>query len=267
LVDRKFTLPLQLSDSKEFSLDDWQEFFKIVYGKRNQSIRHNTFNGNLIAYTRGYVIAHLVEDLGNLAESIREGNVENMEKYIASQFAWLFVLCEDFGFDMSTITFKKFPGRCHYCGEYNDCAEAWWTHSILHKNKHRKGYKPGWRKKPETLEGWLDMFDAIYGAKAKVAMQTHDLMHKLYEELAEIMQGLDKATNGKTRTYHRVKYEIPDYVSWLFSLIVKLKQYGFIGGENMATILWKKFKNGCLYCHKENTPPHNRCECPPPKWT
>jgi len=202
----------------------------------------------------------MTEDLGRIAENIKEGNEDKCEQYIGSLFAWVFALANVADFRLDDAIWKKYPGYCPYCGLEENCRDAWWTSVQMRKGKHPKKKKKQIGSKPKNLESWLKTWNKIYGSKIRVAIPLHDIMHKLYEELTEVLQEFDKMSKNESAT-RGVREEVPDFFSWLFDLIIKLRHYRFIDRDrNIAEILYKKFPNVCHWCKKAV------CECPQITW-
>jgi NTP pyrophosphatase (non-canonical NTP hydrolase) len=264
-LPKTFILPLVAEDARSFSLVDWQLFFGKMYGARNLEIKKVAFGNNSVAFLRGYVLAKITEDMGNLAEVTRENEKDpaKTKKYIASVLAWLFALSNELGFQLSDVTFKKYPGICPYCERPNNCTDSWWAPSDVVKDK-KPNVSPSNSSKPKTLQQWYKMFDDIYGRKIRVAIPLHDIMHKLYEELAEIFKELNQ--NNKAG----VAFEVPDYVSWFCGLIIKLRHYSFLDFEDVSSVIVEKFGEGCPQCKDERTKKGKQsdmvCMCPFPKW-
>ena len=238
----------------------WQRYFESIYQKKNAEIKLKFFSNNSIAFIRGYAIAHISQDLGNVGEQIREGGDEGngkpmagkYQRYIGSLFAWLLALASESKIELQDVTWKKYPGVCAYCHEPKDCAEAWWT--ISQKEKDKKP-APAVEEKteppPGNLDGWLEVWSRIYGRKVRGGLELHDIMYKLYEELGEILDAYNE------HNFEDVKSELPDFLSWLLDLIIKLRQYGFIGeNDKPSIILYEKFRNGCPSCKSPN-----ECKC------
>jgi NTP pyrophosphatase (non-canonical NTP hydrolase) len=264
-LPRTFKLPLVAEDARSFSLDDWQLFFEKMYGARNREIKKVAFVNNSVAFVRGYVLAQITEDMGNLAEVTRENekNPAKTKKYLGSTLAWLFALSNEMGFKLSDVTFKKYPGICPYCQKPNNCTDSWWAPSDIAKDKKPKASALN-TPKPKTLQQWYKMFDDIYGRKIRVAIPLHDVMHKLYEELAEIFKELNKDNKAG------VTYEVPDYLSWFCALIIKSRHYAFLDFEDVSVIVVEKFGEGCPKCKDERAKKGKEsgmvCICPFPKW-
>jgi NTP pyrophosphatase (non-canonical NTP hydrolase) len=59
----------------------------------------------------------LVEEVGELAESIRKNDLESIGEEIADVFAWLVSVANLYGIDLEKEVLKKYPGYCIRCGE------------------------------------------------------------------------------------------------------------------------------------------------------
>ena len=254
-----------VDEAKVLSLTDWQKHFAGIFFKNNTEIKNDNFGEKQIAFVRGYIISHISQDLGDLAESINENNPTKIEKYIGSIFAWLFALTNEIECDLSEIIWEKYPGWCRYCGYAAVCRCVFWIPSALKKGKTklRNKLRAGESKKtkPNNLSGYIDIWTTIYGDKYRVSYPLSGIMYKLFEEHAEILDGLDdfknkKIEKSKTKTFLKFTREIADFTSWLFALILMLEPV--IKRENLPNMLFNKFGSGCKICKT-----HIPCSCKP----
>ncbi len=58
----------------------------------------------------------MVEEIGELARSIKKMDKKKMEEEIADIFAWLCSIANLVGIDIEENTVKKYPGVCSKCG-------------------------------------------------------------------------------------------------------------------------------------------------------
>jgi NTP pyrophosphatase (non-canonical NTP hydrolase) len=252
--------PMDLKATADsYSMDDWQEYFRNIFYEKNSEIKKIGYRNNKGVFTRGFLLSLLAEDLGALAEQIREGQKGDSERYVGSLFAWIFGLANEWEFSLQEALWTKYPGYCRTCGRDTDCIDAWWESEQMKKNK-----KPQEKTSdksydiPRNLSGWIEQWDRIYGAKIRVAMPISDIMHKLYEEYAEILQELDKITFEQTGAPKDLKIEVADFVSWIFGLIIKLTHYCILK-STLSDMLYAKFGKGCARCKEP------KCKCFP-KW-
>lgn len=255
--------PLKVPGCTEhWDLKHWQKCFKIIFYKKNREIRKDGYKNNRIAFTRGYIISHLAQDLGTVAENIREHHTNELKtKSIPSIFAWLLAFANEFEFDLADIIYKKIPGYCKYCGKSLDCEDAWWSSDQLASGKkpNKKRRKNQTEiKQPTTFACWIQMINTIYGSKYKLGMTLYDIMYKLQEEHAEILEELDKMKKNSNAT-RDLKSEVADFISWMFALIIKLELYGFLDTKQVIECLSNKFEHGCKKCGTDIKP---NCTCP-----
>ena len=259
--------PIDDITAKSYSLFDWQCYFKSIYYKKNTLIKNDGFHGNQIAFLRGYLVSHISQDLGDLAEAIREDSPSILESKIGSMFAWIFAFANELDENIEDIIRSKFPGYCPYCCRTINCDCAWWTPKQTQQDKEKDcdgpiaGEEP--HSVPDTLSDWIKQLEIIYGRKYKIAMTISDIMYKLLEEKAEILGEMDKS---KTKTldksdiyYQKLKEEIADYVTWFFALLFKLESRTFYR-DDLPDYLQKKFGEHCPWCNKLE------CECKRPTW-
>ena len=99
------SFPLRISGHTDrWSLKTWQECFKEIFFDKNNEIKRDGFKNNRISFSRGYIISHLAQDLGALAENIREVDKTELKmKSIPAIFAWLCGFANEFGFELRII--------------------------------------------------------------------------------------------------------------------------------------------------------------------
>ncbi len=59
----------------------------------------------------------LVEEIGELARSLKEKEKKRIDEEIADVFAWLVSLANLTDVDVEMAVMKKYPGKCKKCGE------------------------------------------------------------------------------------------------------------------------------------------------------
>ncbi len=60
---------------------------------------------------------YFMEEVGELAEALREPEKHDLEGEFADCVAWLASLADIAGIDLAAATEKKYPGTCPVCGE------------------------------------------------------------------------------------------------------------------------------------------------------
>ena len=96
----KFPLVLQ-DQCDSFSLQKWQQTFDQIFSAKNAEIKKKGFNDNTVAFCRGYIVSHIGQDLGVLAENVNELDKEEMtKKSIPAIFAWICALANELKFDL-----------------------------------------------------------------------------------------------------------------------------------------------------------------------
>ncbi len=63
----------------------------------------------------------LVEEIGELSQAMRKGDMDAMGEEMADIVAWVMSLANVYDFDMEELLAKKYPGHCSYCGS-NPCS-------------------------------------------------------------------------------------------------------------------------------------------------
>ncbi|RLI82113.1 MAG: nucleotide pyrophosphohydrolase [Archaeoglobales archaeon] len=59
-----------------------------------------------------------VEEVGELAEAVRKGDLNSIREEIADVFAWLVSLANLFDVDLESAVREKYPERCLRCGKF-----------------------------------------------------------------------------------------------------------------------------------------------------
>lgn len=268
MVDWKDHQPgIDESAAKGYSLFDWQCYFRTIFFEKNNKVKSDGFQGNQVAFIRGYLISHISQDLGDIAEAITDSNITQLKSKIGSIFAWAFALANELDDNIEDMIRSKYPGYCPYCCRTVNCECAFWTPSQQRKEKEKECKEPidgEARKKPTSLYGWIEQWDIIFGAKYRKAMSVAFILSKLLEETAEILAETDKVETkilDKDKDYYKkMKDEFADFVSWLFALIILLEGKDF-DTKDLPLFLHQKFKDGCPWC-----PSKKICNCPRPYW-
>lgn len=60
---------------------------------------------------------YLIEEVGELAEALREPEKHDLEGELADCLAWLVTLSDLAGVDLAAAAEKKYPGRCLRCNQ------------------------------------------------------------------------------------------------------------------------------------------------------
>lgn len=236
-----------IDDANAYSLSNWQLYFYNIYSDINKKVKEKGYSNNQIAFCRGFIISHITQDLGDLADYIRVLKKEKVKIKLGSIFAWVSGLANELGFKLEEAIWEKYPGFCPYCNLARDCIDGWWTKPQLEEGKDptpkiKEGQTAHTR--PHNLSGWITIWDLIYGNKYRIGMPLHDFMFKLFEESAEILEELDKVPIDS----RKLRREVADFLSWLFALIIKLDSYGYLKKDELPKYLFDKFGDGCPWC-------------------
>jgi len=255
------------STAKSYSLFDWQCYFRTIFFEKNNQVKADGFRDNQVAFIRGYLLSHISQDLGDIAEAITDSNITQLRTKIGSIFAWIFALANELDDNIEDMIRSKYPGYCPYCCRIVNCECAYWTPSQQRKEKEKECTEPKdgpAREKPSSLNGWIEQWDIIYGEKYRKAFSVAFVLSKLLEEIAEILAETDKVEtkilDREKDYYGKMKDEFADFVSWLFALVIKLEGKNF-DTKDLPLVLHEKFKDGCPWC-----PSKKICNCPRPYW-
>ncbi len=57
----------------------------------------------------------LIEEIGELAEAVRKGDMQSIEEEVADVIAWCVSVANIAGIDVERAIKKKYPGKCPRC--------------------------------------------------------------------------------------------------------------------------------------------------------
>ena len=92
------------------SLDEWQTYFRELYGRANEQYRPLA------------LLTKFTQDIGNVARLLRKrAPGDQIKSKVASVFAWLLAICNRYSatgkgeFKLSELVWKKYESRCPAC--------------------------------------------------------------------------------------------------------------------------------------------------------
>jgi NTP pyrophosphatase (non-canonical NTP hydrolase) len=214
--------------------------FKEIYGKKN------------VGKSNYECLAHIVEELGELAEDMRKqhleprrnkkGELEGILVNVPDVFAWLCAFASRFG-SLEEMVWRKYPNICGYCfydknciclsqTEYMDEEERQKTLESYRKNK--TGY-------PKTLYEWQMMLRRIYGNVNRIQSFSSVGFH-LMEEGGEVANEILRGNVDK------LKDELADVFAWLIGVCIRYEPV--LDKEiRIDDIIWARYPNECPHCH------------------
>lgn len=275
------------NDLGKASLDDWVEEFYAIYKDvdRKRSVQDMLLN--------------LVHNGSKVGQAVRTSDLTQAYKQVAHAFCWLATYvakCSDdnpsnniervYMLDkpFREIVWNKYPSVCYRCGtkpcKGSSCpmGEDDWNPDT----KLERAIERTWES-PPTLDGWVDMFDAIYSEAHRTLSLEYICFHFM-EEIGEIADAMRKLTHfrgtntetlqgGELDRYimakHSLEWELADVFSWTCSLIDKVNQLiknvedyraVYYKGKPqhekvlLSQVLWNEYKSNkgdfmcCMYC-------------------
>jgi NTP pyrophosphatase (non-canonical NTP hydrolase) len=137
---------------------------------------------------------------------------------------------------LSEIVFEKYPNLCPACGE-KPCKCPADRYNAEHRSPAYKQavllrlqQKDPWRNEinPVELERFVGMFGGIYGG-AHYGLPLETIGFHFLEEIGEVANAIrliHEAPEGELEEHLKLlRNEIADVLSWICSLVLKLRQY------------------------------------------
>jgi NTP pyrophosphatase (non-canonical NTP hydrolase) len=148
---------MQATALPQLSLDDLYKMVSRIYGEQNaQRPKSATF-------------AHFVEVCGMLAVHSRNKKREGstLEGALCKALAWYFPLMAKFHVSsVEDLIFRKYPFACPYCRREphvdSICKNVRGTDPTVNHDAVRDMYKANEKRRPKSLNGWQQMFAAVY---------------------------------------------------------------------------------------------------------
>jgi hypothetical protein len=202
--------------------------------------------------------SHFVEVCGMLSIHDRKKKKEDVvfERALCKALGWYFPLIARFKVkSVEELIFRKFPYSCPYCRElpHNDqkCKVVLGTQRTVDHEAQMKDYKTNEGQRPQTLNGWQQMFMDIYPRTP----EDRRSVVGLFEEIGELSEAI--------RVYDRYpRYfagEAADVFSYIMGIAneyrVRMKQehdYDF----SLEDTFLQEYPGLCLYCGSQI------CICP-----
>ena len=87
------------------SLTEWQKMFDKIYGNINKML------------WKIQVWLHVHEEIGELSEAYRLGQIKSMQEELADVFAWFMAFYNKSKIDLASVIYERYPGKCDVCRE------------------------------------------------------------------------------------------------------------------------------------------------------
>lgn len=214
-------------------LDMWADWFWTIYGQR-------VSNRPLFE-----IVLELVADSTRLSEAIRLDAYDKALPSLASTFSWLCVLfrrCQQHPAlgpvlvneqTLSQVIWEKYPGLCPYCGHAPCVCSVRLVNTETGRkplsNEEERSVIEARRRPREqiSLNGWVDLFDEVYGIVNSTRTTAQTFFHFL-EEIGEIEIELRNAdlARAEGRAYEGLDWrrELADVFSWLACIYLQIRE-------------------------------------------
>ncbi len=167
-------------------------------------------------------------------KGIRKGNKEKLKTNLLIAFSWLMAIANRFHIDVEEEIWKRFPGKCSYCG-VRPCA----CKKI--KPTRRKRVTGNMRERPNTLAESQKLIGMIYPPERRTLAEAGA---HLAEEMGEASEAIHNFLGQHVmRQFDEVKSEIADYVSCVFGVANSAR-------IPLAQELAHMYTNNCHIFHK-----------------
>lgn len=229
-----------MTRSRPFSLAQWQQLFRAIYGDRNKEL------------TPGAIWLHLMEEAGEVAKDFRRENYRQLEQDLPDVFAWLCGFASSYGLELEEVIWESYPRVCPYCLAKTDCLCIGRTKEK--KNVEALGNHRHSEDHPGSLDDWVDMFRDIYGGVNAIQSRAAVGFH-LMEEIGEVANEILKDNTARCRE------ELGDVFAWLVGVHIKAQSDQGEQSRTLSEVIWRTFPGHCKLCQRN--PCLGRASCPP----
>lgn len=250
---------MELNNFTALSVDQVVEAFHQLHGKEN--LKRSVFN----------VWLHVVEHASSVGEALRKDEYTEAFCALARVFGWLCSFVAKCYYDekaesvfklnkkLSEIVWYKYPGMCYACVTFPcHCLtrkrEVERTKRLTPEQEKLLAFARKSGKGPANIDGWAQMFEAIYGNYHYASPLGSTGFH-LLEEVGEVAKSVvdleEKGAGDRSEELvGKTRDEIADVFSWLFAVVLKLRfisesvapLYGKTETIELSTIVWKTYK-------------------------
>jgi NTP pyrophosphatase (non-canonical NTP hydrolase) len=234
----------------QISLDDLYVMTAQMYSHRNED------------RPAAATFSHFVEVCAALTMQARQKRRESLDfpGALCKALGWYFPLLAKLNVrSVEELVFRKYPGVCPYCrsAPHNEvaCKLVKGTADTVNHDALRLAYEENDNQRPVTLDGWREMFDAIYPRQLSDVSSGRSTIG-LFEELGELAEAV--------RVFHRYpKYlagEAADVFSYLMALATEYSLQEEAAGREPFSLhqeYLRRYPGICRQCG------YHVCICPP----
>ncbi len=225
--------------TRPYSLVQWQEMFRDIYGERN------------LPLDPGAIWLHLVEEAGEVAKDFRKEYYRDLARDLPDVFAWLCAFANQYGLDLQEVVWEGYPRVCPYCQKAVNCLcigqkKVEKDQAALDNHRRQRASIPG------SLDDWVDMFRDIYGGVNAIQGRAAVGFH-LMEEIGEVANEILKPNVARCRE------EVADVFAWMVGVHIKAQSDQGDDPRSFSETVWKVFPGTCKVCHARPCLGPDRC--------
>jgi NTP pyrophosphatase (non-canonical NTP hydrolase) len=231
------TRPMFMYD--KFSLDEWQDYFRRMYGHRNR------------VATPTEIWFRMLEEIGELVQVARPPDLKGIEKALPDVFAWLLAFCDIQGISLKDAVGDRFARGCPYCGESENCSCIYFPDKAMVQRRQEGFEGPLFETlKERPLEDWIKAFDRLYG----VTNRSHSLVD-IVSHLVESAGAVAKALRAKM-SQEELEISVANLFAWTVGVYTKYKSVIGESCKTFAQLVLEKYTL-CPKCR------NSVCKCKP----
>jgi NTP pyrophosphatase (non-canonical NTP hydrolase) len=210
------------------SLGQWQEKFRAMYGQRNAELNLSPSD----------IWLHLMEEAGELAADFRKEDYKKLWRDLPDVFAWLCAFANRTELLLEEVVWHKFPNVCPYCLKPESCSCIAENRSIMEDDALQQ-----YRRKPypETLDGWEEMFERIYG-NVNTIQSSKGIGFHFMEEVSEVARELRREHHAE------LKNELADVLAWLVAVYHRAQAHQSGKPTTLSACIWAIYPGKCDKC-------------------
>ena len=210
------------------TLRGWQRMFRDIFYEKDKR-----------DYTAAEILEHVQEEASRIDKGIRKENWAEVIAAIPRFFCWLLSFFNMIGIDAEIAIWRKYQGRCPYCGVERNCGCIALDEKPDHPDKWVKSLVG---TMPASLDDWQNMFFRIFGKINRLVWAMQVWLH-VHEELGELSREV------RLGNIIEIHYESADCMAWLLGFCNRI-------GVKLGEATWEVYPGICDVCRQ------GKCQCP-----